>query len=65
MVEVAAAFGERSDDAPDGLSAEATRACGLTWMCAADPYGPNFHPNDDGYRTIAAAIADALSTGGL
>ena len=28
----------------------------VTWMCAGAPLGPNTHPNDDGYRAIAAAI---------
>ncbi len=65
MVDVAGAFGERSADSPDGLSpdvlaAEATGTCELTWMCAASPYGPNFHPNDEGYGAIAQAVADAL-----
>lgn len=32
------------------------RTCALTWMCAGAPLGPNTHPNDDGYRAIAAAI---------
>jgi lysophospholipase L1-like esterase len=35
-------------------------ACELTWMCQPAPYGPNFHPNDSGYATIAAAIESAL-----
>jgi lysophospholipase L1-like esterase len=36
------------------------RTCALTWMCAAAPLGPNTHPNDDGYRAIAAAIEAVL-----
>jgi lysophospholipase L1-like esterase len=34
--------------------------CGLTWMCARAPFGPNVHPNRAGYRVIADAIASAL-----
>jgi hypothetical protein len=36
------------------------RVCQLTWMCAPAPYGPNLHPNVNGYMTIARAIARAL-----
>jgi lysophospholipase L1-like esterase len=36
------------------------RICQLTWMCAPAPYGPNLHPNVNGYETIARAIARAL-----
>ena len=36
------------------------RVCQLTWMCAPAPYGPNLHPNVNGYLTIARAIARAL-----
>ncbi|MCU1363108.1 MAG: hypothetical protein JWM55_936 [Acidimicrobiaceae bacterium] len=35
-------------------------ACELTWMCQPAPYGPNFHPNDNGYAVIASAIVSAL-----
>lgn len=35
-------------------------ACELTWMCAPKPYGPNVHPNDEGYLKIAAAIEAEL-----
>ncbi|HEV7958455.1 MAG TPA: SGNH/GDSL hydrolase family protein, partial [Acidimicrobiales bacterium] len=34
--------------------------CQLTWMCATAPYGPDFHPDDAGYATIAAAIEAVL-----
>lgn len=37
--------------------------CALTWMCAPRPYGPNQHPNDDGYRVISQAITAALLGG--
>ena len=36
------------------------RICALTWMCAPPPYGPNQHPNADGYRVISQAIETAL-----
>ena len=34
--------------------------CELTWMCAVAPYGPNIHPNVDGYEVIATAIEAVL-----
>lgn len=34
--------------------------CALTWMCQEPPYGPNLHPNDRGYQTIADTIAALL-----
>ena len=34
--------------------------CELTWMCQSSPYGPDAHPNDAGYATIAAAIEAQL-----
>jgi lysophospholipase L1-like esterase len=34
--------------------------CALTWMCRSAPYGPNLHPNDAGYLTIARAIEAML-----
>jgi lysophospholipase L1-like esterase len=39
------------------------RICSLTWMCAAPPYGPNQHPNADGYRLISRAIETVLGGG--
>jgi len=36
------------------------KACELTWTCAAQPRGPNPHPNAAGYRTIARAFAAIL-----
>jgi lysophospholipase L1-like esterase len=39
------------------------RVCALTWMCAGPPYGPNQHPNADGYRVISQAIETALGGG--
>jgi lysophospholipase L1-like esterase len=35
-------------------------ACLLTWMCQPPPFGPNIHPNDAGYQTIATAIEDVF-----
>jgi lysophospholipase L1-like esterase len=35
--------------------------CLLTWMCQPPPFGPNIHPNDAGYETIATAIEDVLT----
>jgi lysophospholipase L1-like esterase len=34
--------------------------CDLTWMCQPAPFGPDDHPNNEGYRSIAVAIADNL-----
>jgi hypothetical protein len=34
--------------------------CHLTWMCASGPYGPDFHPDDEGYSTIAESIEAVL-----
>ena len=30
--------------------------CAMTWMCTPPPWGPDDHPNNDGYRAIAQAI---------
>ena len=35
-------------------------ACETTWMCRAAPWGPNDHPNNEGYATIAKAIVQVL-----
>jgi hypothetical protein len=44
-----------------GLVADnVAHACELTWMCAPKPYGPNMHPNDEGYLMIASAIESQL-----
>jgi hypothetical protein len=37
-------------------------ACTLTWMCTPPPWGPDDHPNNDGYRAIAEAIVAKLPT---
>lgn len=34
--------------------------CQLTWMCQPPPFGPDDHPNNEGYMAIAEAIADNL-----
>ncbi len=31
--------------------------CQLTWMCQPPPFGPDDHPNNEGYMAIAEAIA--------
>jgi hypothetical protein len=40
---------------------DVVETCALTWMCDPPPLGHNPHPDDAGYRTIAAAIAGAVS----
>ncbi|HXA32543.1 MAG TPA: SGNH/GDSL hydrolase family protein [Acidimicrobiales bacterium] len=42
---------------------DVARICALTWMCSPQPYGPNQHPNEDGYRVISQAIMAALAGG--
>ena len=42
------------------VATNVAEACNLTWMCQPAPYGPNLHPNDAGYRAIAASIAATL-----
>ena len=65
MADVSAAF-SAEDTTPvtvPGLGTVPTdvaRVCALTWMCTAPPMGPNLHPDDDGYRVIAGALAAAL-----
>ena len=67
IAEVARAF-KNFDRAPTTLASVGTVAtnvaqtCTLTWMCQLAPYGPNLHPNDTGYQTIADAIATTLPT---
>jgi lysophospholipase L1-like esterase len=65
VADVAARF-HTSDTTPvtlDGLGTvpeNLAQVCALTWMCQSPPYGPNMHPNDQGYQTIADAIAAVL-----
>jgi lysophospholipase L1-like esterase len=53
--------------APVALSGSGTEpenvaeVCLLTWMCQPPPLGPNIHPNDAGYQTIATAIEDEIT----
>jgi lysophospholipase L1-like esterase len=66
MADVGAAFGlgNTTPVATAGLGTVPTdvaRVCALTWMCAAPPMGPNQHPNDAGYRAIAAALAATVT----
>jgi lysophospholipase L1-like esterase len=35
-------------------------ACETTWMCRAAPWGPNDHPDNEGYSIIAKAIEGVL-----
>jgi lysophospholipase L1-like esterase len=66
MADVAADFAMRDHQAVTrpGLGTVPTdvaETCALTWMCDPPPLGHNPHPDDAGYRTIAAAIAEAVS----
>jgi lysophospholipase L1-like esterase len=38
-----------------------SKVCGLTWMCAPPPRGPNEHANAAGYRLIARTFLRAIS----
>lgn len=40
---------------------DVARMCSMSWMCAPPPLGENIHPNTDGYRAIAGALAAALA----
>ncbi|HEX3566369.1 MAG TPA: SGNH/GDSL hydrolase family protein [Acidimicrobiales bacterium] len=68
MADVAGSFNTASTN-PTMMSGvgmvprDVARICTLTWMCAAKPFGPNQHPNDDGYRVISQAIMAALAGG--
>ncbi len=42
------------------ISTGLARLCQFTFMCAPPPVGPNDHPTDAGYRTIANAFAAEL-----
>ena len=47
--------------APYGtVPTDVARVCTLTWACADSQFPHNVHPNSQGYRVIAAAIASAL-----
>lgn len=43
------------------ISANVAEVCLLTWMCQPAPMGPNIHPNDAGYQTIANTIEQLLT----
>jgi lysophospholipase L1-like esterase len=68
MADVAGSFNTASTN-PTMMSGvgmvprDVARICTLTWMCSAKPFGPNQHPNDDGYRVISQAIMAALAGG--
>ncbi|HEY5266953.1 MAG TPA: SGNH/GDSL hydrolase family protein [Acidimicrobiales bacterium] len=36
------------------------QACNLTWMCQPAPFGPDDHPNDEGYLQIANAMVPVI-----
>jgi lysophospholipase L1-like esterase len=66
MADVASAFDltDRDQTSWSGtgtVPADVARTCALTWMCVPPPLGHNPHPDDAGYRTIAAAIAEAVA----
>ena len=65
VADVAAAF--ESDDftnmAPppnENLPVSVANICNLTYMCDADPIGPDIHAKTEGYALIATTIADIL-----
>jgi len=36
------------------------QACNLTWMCQPAPFGPDDHPNDEGYLQIANSMVPVI-----
>jgi len=65
MVNVGAAF-NMTTITPTTLAKVGTvplnvaQTCRMTWMCRPQPLPANMHPNDSGYRAMAAAIAAVL-----
>ena len=65
MVDVGTAF-DMTQTTPTTLAGVSTvplsvaQACRMTWMCRQRPLLANMHPNDFGYRAIAAAISAVL-----
>ncbi len=65
MADVDAAF-DGKDRTPVALAGfgsvptNVAQICELTWMCAGAPYGPDFHPDAEGYATIALAVEGVL-----
>src|SRR5487761_2403094 len=65
MVDVATAF-NMTQSTPTTLAGVGTvplnvaQACRMTWMCRQRPLLANMHPNDFGYRAMAAAISAVL-----
>ena len=65
VADVAAAFD--SDDftnmAPppnENLPVSVANICNFTYMCDADPVGPDIHPNNAGYALIANTVEAIL-----
>jgi hypothetical protein len=56
FADVAAAFDIESY--PSVQSVENT--CNWTWFCTPPPFGPDIHPNANGYGVIAAAFEELL-----
>jgi hypothetical protein len=67
MAEVGSAFrvGDVKREYSHGrrVPEDALQVCRMTWMCHHERGGPNYHPNDRGYRVIAHAIVKELVRG--
>jgi lysophospholipase L1-like esterase len=66
MADVSAAFDTTETEATTlanvgTVPRDVERVCDLTWMCTPPPFGPNQHPNEDGYQVISQAIRSAMS----
>lgn len=65
IVNVSSAFSS-SDSTPTKIAGgevvpkNVAEVCDLTFMCRAYPWGPDDHPNNSGYETIARQIVRAL-----
>ena len=60
VADVESAFDSTDTTLVDGVPANVVRLCAWTRLCASPPLGPDLHPNNAGYATIAQAFAQVL-----
>jgi hypothetical protein len=60
VANVFAAFDSTNTSLVGGVPVNVERICQWTWMCS-ETFGPNIHPNSEGYGVIAQAFHDVLT----